>query len=70
MRFWFVLWLELAAIFFIFSFLSFLSSFVPASSGAVVATADWLVCFLLFLVAAFISLAIAVSYSSPKVGAS
>ena len=59
MRFWFVLLLELAAIFFIFSFLSFLSSFVPASSGAVIATADWLVCFLLFLVAAFISLGIA-----------
>jgi hypothetical protein len=59
MRFLFVLWLELAAIFFIFSFLSFLSSFIPASSGVVVATADWLICFLLFLIAAFISLAIA-----------
>ena len=59
MRFWFVLWLELAVIFFIFSFLSFLSSFVPASFGAVIPTADWLVCFLLFLIAGFISLGIA-----------
>ena len=59
MRFLFALWLELALIFFIFSFLSFLSAFVPASSGSVFATADWLVCFLLFLVAAFIALAIA-----------
>jgi len=57
MRFY-VLWLELAAIFFIFSFLSFLSSFIPASSGAVFPTAGWLVCFLLFLVAGFISLSI------------
>jgi hypothetical protein len=58
MRFWFALWLELAVIFFIFSFLSFLSAFVPASSGSVFAAADWLVCFLLFLMAAFISLAL------------
>ena len=58
MRFLFVLWLELAAIFFIFSFLSFLSSFIPASSGAVFPAAGWLVCFLLFLIAAFIALAL------------
>ena len=51
-----VLWVVLGFIVFCFTFLSLISSFIPATQGDVDATAIWLIAFLLFLMAGFIVL--------------
>jgi len=50
------LWVVLGFIVFCFTFLSLISSFIPATQGDVDATAIWLIAFLLFLMAGFIVL--------------